>query len=158
MMIAFTSCEPIEKPQEENPNENTTPIEQELKFPEKLYGDWHCKPISLSSTEIYVTFTPENLFTLYQKIQQGGFKVFNGTYGLTETEDGASYILRGEYNDGTPWGADYIIESSDKDSLTMTAGETTETYTRVEGGIPEEVRNNAEIVIKSIYEDNLRFF
>lgn len=136
-----------------------TSCTKELKFPEKLYGDWFCHSTSLTSTDVYVyvTFNGDS-FVLYQKIGEGSYRVYQGTYTLT-ADAASGYILSGKYNDGTPWGAEYIVESTSNDIITLTAGEVTETYTRVSGGIPEDVRNSADAGVKSAEsnEEN-RFF
>ena len=120
-----------------------TSCEKELKFPEKLYGDWYCHSTSLTSTDVhvYVTFNADS-FVLYQKIGDGAYRVYSGTYTLTPGADGL-YILTGEYSDGTPWGAEYAVLSSSNDTMVLTVGDVTETYTRVTGGIPEDVKNSA---------------
>ena len=120
-----------------------TSCEKELEFPEKLYGDWYCHSTSLTSTDVhvYVTFNADS-FVLYQKIGDGAYRVYSGTYTLTPGADGL-YILTGEYSDGTPWGAEYAVLSSSNDTMVLTAGDVTETYTRVTGGIPEDVKNSA---------------
>ena len=134
--------------------------EKDLKFPEKLYGDWYCHSTSLTSTdvEVYVTFNGYS-FVLYQKIGEGGYRIYNGTYTLTPSTSGdGSYVLAGEYNDGTPWGSEYVVESSSNNVITLTAGGVTETYTRVKTGIPEEVRNSAGPAVKSAGAEEVRFF
>ena len=120
-----------------------TSCEKQLKFPEKLYGDWFCHSTSLTSTDVYVyvTFNADS-FILYQKIGDGAYRVYNGTYTLTPGADGL-YILTGEYSDGTPWGAEYAVLSSSNDTMVLTAGDVTETYTRVADGIPADVKNSA---------------
>lgn len=138
-----------------------TSCEKQIKFPEKLYGDWFCQSTSLAGTEVsvYVSFNGDS-FMLYQKIGEGAYRIYNGTYTLTTgtTADGISgYILSGEYYDGTPWGADYLVESSSNDVMTLTAGGVTETYTRVTGGIPEEVKSSA-VTVRSADTEEVRFF
>ena len=136
-----------------------TSCTKELKFPEKLYGDWFCHSTSLTSTDVYVyvTFNGDS-FVLYQKIGEGSYRVYQGTYTLTADAAGG-YILSGKYNDGTPWGAEYIVESTSNDIITLKAGEVTETYTRVSGGIPEDVRNSADAGVKSAgSNEEIRFF
>ena len=136
-----------------------TSCTKELKFPEKLYGDWFCHSTSLTSTDVYVyvTFNGDS-FVIYQKIGEGSYRVYQGTYTLTADATGG-YILSGKYNDGTPWGAEYIVESTSNDIITLTAGEVTETYTRVSGGIPEDVRNSADAGVKSAESnEEIRFF
>lgn len=126
-----------------------TSCEKELTMAEKLVGDWHCTSTS-TDAEIYVTFTPEKTFVLYQQIGEGAFRVYNGTYVLSAgTGEGAGYVLNGEYNDGTPWGTTYEFRSEDKNAFTLTAAGITETYTRVDGGIPEKVTASCETVVKS---------
>ena len=134
-----------------------TSCDKQLKFPEKIIGNWYCHSTALTSTdvEIYVTFNSDS-FVLYQKVGDGGYRIYNGTYTLTPSN--GSYILSGEYNDGTPWGSDYVVESSSNNVMTLTAGEVTETYTRVTTDMPENVKNNAVLVVKSEDTDDLRFF
>lgn len=134
-----------------------TSCEKEVTFPEKLYGDWHCTTaLNGGSVEvdIYVTFTSEGYFSLYQKIGQGGYKVFSGTYTLTAADGG--YILSGEYSDGTMWGATYTVTSTDMDTIMLTTGENTETYTRVTG-VPDEVLASASPATKSADTAQMRF-
>lgn len=135
-----------------------TSCEKELKFPEKLYGDWFCHSTSLTSTDVYVyvSFNGDS-FTLYQKIGEGAYRRYLGTYTLTpniSADGNSSYTLSGEYNDGTPWGAEYVVESNSNDVMTLTAGGVTETYTRVTGGIPEDVKNGAATVKSNVGADN----
>lgn len=134
--------------------------EKELKFPEKLYGDWYCHSTALTSTEVhvYVTFLSDS-FILYQKIGEGGYRIYDGTYTLTPSASGdGSYVLTGEYSDGTSWGSEYIVESSSNNVMTLTAGGVTETYTRVSTGIPNDVKNVASTAVKSIGSEEIRFF
>ena len=119
-----------------------TSCKKEMTLAKKMVGDWHCQATSVDA-EIYVTFTAEGTFALYQKIGEGAFRLYNGTYGL------AGSVLSGKYNDGTAWGASYEVASSDSDTLTLTAEGVTETYGRVTGGIPEEVLASCVTVVKS---------
>lgn len=130
-----------------------TACEKELKFPEKLYGEWHCTATSIDA-DIYVTFTADGYFSLYQKIGEGGYEIYTGKYDLNSSAEG--YILSGEYSDGTQWGTEYTVDSNDKDTMTLTAEGITETYTRV-NGIPEEVILKAERPTKSAGLQNIRF-
>ena len=131
-----------------------TSCEKELTLAEKLVGDWHCTATS-TDAEIYVTFTAEKTFTLWQQIGEGAFRVYNGTYDLsTETPQAhessvARTLLTGKYNDGTPWGTSYEVALQDAEVMTLTAEGVTETYDKVKGGIPEEVLRSAVTVVKS---------
>ena len=119
-----------------------TSCKKEMTLAEKIVGDWHCQATSVDA-EIYVTFTAEGTFALYQKIGEGAFRLYNGTYTLAGT------VLSGKYNDGSAWGASYEVTSSDSDTLTLTAEGVVETYGRVTGGIPEEVLAGCVTVVKS---------
>lgn len=120
--------------------------EEEKTMAEKLVGDWHCTSTAIDA-EIYATFNAENTFVLYQQIGEGAFRVYNGTYELKA--EGSQHTLAGTYNDGTPWGAEYVLNMSGADAMTLTAADITETYTRVPTGIPAEVTASAVVVVKS---------
>lgn len=120
--------------------------EEEKTMAEKLVGDWHCTSTAIDA-EIYATFNAENTFVLYQQIGEGAFRVYNGTYELKA--EGSQHTLVGAYNDGTPWGAEYVLNMSGADAMTLTAADITETYTRVPTGIPAEVTASAVVVVKS---------
>lgn len=126
-----------------------TSCEKELTLAEKLVGDWHCTATS-TDAEIYVTFTAEKTFTLWQQIGEGAFRVYNGTYVFTPQEGSdVQATLTGSYNDGTSWGAEYQVSGLDGEVMTLTAEGITETYDKVKGGIPEEVLKSAVTVVKS---------
>ena len=93
--------------------------------------------------EIYVTFTAEKTFNLYQQIGEGAYRLYNGTWSL----DGST--LSGKYNDGTSWATSYEVASADDNTFTLTAEGVSETYGRVSGGIPEEVLASCVTVVKS---------
>lgn len=128
--------------------------EQEKTIAEKLIGDWHCTSTAIDA-EIYVSFNAENTFVLYQQIGEGAFRVYNGTYELKA--EGSQHTLVGAYNDGTPWGAEYVLNMSGADAMTLTAADITETYTRVPVGIPAEVTSSAVVVVKSENIEELPF-
>ena len=134
-----------------------TSCEKEKTLAEKLMGDWHCTAVS-TEAEIYATFTAENTFVLYQQIGEGAFRVYNGTYELA-VQDGtdALAVLTGRYNDGTEWGASYKVTSLDDTSMTLAAEGVTETYTRIDGGIPEEVTASCVTVVKSESDEEAPF-
>jgi hypothetical protein len=119
-----------------------TSCKKELTLEEKIIGDWHCTAKSVKA-EIYVTFTTEKTFALYQQIGEGSYRVYNGTWSIDGT------TLRGQYNDGSSWATSYEVASTDDNTLSLTAEGITETYSRVSGGIPEEVLASCVTVVKS---------
>ena len=123
-----------------------TSCEKNKTVAEKLVGNWHCASVAIDA-EIYTTFNADKTFVLYQQIGEGAYRVYNGTYQLTEGE--TNYILTGEYNDGTPWGAEYALVMSEAAVMTLTASGITETYTKLSGNIPEKVLKSCVTVVKS---------
>lgn len=119
-----------------------TSCKKELTLEEKIVGDWHCTAVS-ADAEIYVTFTADKTFSLYQQIGEGAFRVYNGTWSIDGT------TLRGQYNDGSSWATSYEVASTDDNTLSLTAEGISETYSRVSGGIPEEVLASCVTVVKS---------
>lgn len=139
-----------------------TSCEKELTLADKLVGDWHCTATS-TDAEIYVRFTAEKTFTLWQQIGEGAFRVYNGTYDLnTETpmaheSSVARTLLTGKYNDGTPWGTSYEMDLQGTEVMTLTAEGVVETYNKIKGGIPKEVLESAVTVVKSGCTDSAPF-
>lgn len=126
-----------------------TSCTKELPLQDKMIGDWHCSAASLDA-EIYVTFTTDKTFALYQQIGEGAFRVYNGTWSLEET------MLNGQYNDGTPWATEYTV-TIDGDNMTLTAEGIAESYSRINEGIPEEVLKSCVTVVKSESADAVPF-
>lgn len=113
-----------------------------------IVGDWHCSAGAFKA-EIYVTFTAEKTFVLYQQIGEGAYRVFNGTYQLTNAEDGIGRILTGMYNDGNPWATEYKMVMSSDTAMTLTAEGVSESYEKLSDGIPAEVIASSVTVVKS---------
>ena len=133
-----------------------TSCEKLKSVEDKIVGDWHCSSTSIEA-EIYVTFSADKTFVLYQQITQGAFRVYNGTYQIGEGAEGTKDVLTGEYNDGTPWGAVYELEMADSKIMTLTAEGITETYEKLKEGIPSEVKGSSAIVVKSEGGDEVPF-
>lgn len=119
-----------------------TSCKKEMTLEEKFIGDWHCSATSVDA-EIYVSFSADKTFALYQQIGEGAFRVYNGTWSLEGNR------LGGQYNDGTRWGSEYDVTSADDNTLTLTAEGISETYRRVNGGIPEEVLKSCVTIVRS---------
>lgn len=132
------------------PEKPTEPEKPEMTLEEKLVGDWHCTATS-ADAEIYVTFTADKTFALYQLVGEGSYRLYNGTWSLDGT------TLSGKYNDGTEWGSAYEVTSDSDDSMKLTAGDVVEKYDRLSEGIPEEVTSNCVTVVKSSATDIVPF-
>ena len=113
-----------------------------MSLEEKLCGEWHSTSLSVSG-DVYLDFSDDKTFGMYQKIGSGAYRLYRGTWNL---ENG---LLTGKYNDGEGWSAAYNVEIKDR-NLTLTsnndAAEST-LYTRCE--IPAEVKDGCEVVVKS---------
>ena len=111
----------------------------------KLAGEWHYTAEENGVTEdIWVSFSEDGTFEMYQKIGEGPYWHSEGEYELS-----SSKILSGVYSDRYPWKYSYKISISEK-TLVMTAVEL-ETYvvTYDKAEIPVEVRQKSLPLTKS---------
>ncbi len=120
--------------------------EEELIITDKIAGEWHCSPSDIDA-DIYVSFTAEGTFELYQQITTGSFRLYRGTW----TFDEAAKTIAGKYNDGESWGSGYAVTmSEDTNSMTFKDSAANEyIYSRQE--IPAAIKENCVVVVKSPY-------
>lgn len=119
---------------------NDKPGKEETKASD-IAGAWELSDIvtkaSLGSVavSVYLDFAPDGKFTLYQKIGEGRYTKFAGTFAL---EKG---VLSGKYSDGKAWGP--YNASVDKTSLTLEkeGGKETDVYRKIDA-VPAEVTSN----------------
>ena len=107
-----------------------------------LIGEWHCTPEGIDA-EIYAAFDDSGSFDLYQKVGEGRYRYYTGTW----TCDGNT--LSGIYSDGVAWGSSYTVDFTDKNNMTFTAlngSEEVMAYTRE--SVPSEVKEGC-IEVKS---------
>lgn len=116
-------------------------------YPIDITGEWHlvsAGELPMESIDVYVSFG-DGTFDLYQKVGEGRYFLYDGTYTLTGN------VLSGLYSDGTSWGSDYDI-SLETDSLVLTANNGSgEVSTYVRKAIPDEVSGN--VAVKSSMEE-----
>ena len=84
-----------------------------------ISGQWELIDIQTKSAqigdaeiEIYIDFRKDNTFSLWQKLGQGRYEKFTGTWALGGT------VLTGKYSDKKDWGASYDV-SIDSGNLVM---------------------------------------
>lgn len=116
------------------------------EMPVDITGDWNLVNIQTKSAtlggqtvDVYILFSSDKSFTLYQMIGQGRYHKYSGTWSMT----GAT--LTGKYSDGKQWGSSYEVELSSSDSqmtLTSASGEV-DTYKKA--SIPSDVVENSLI-------------
>ena len=106
-------------------------------------GSWELSAVSTKvnvggeQVSVYLDFTAEGSFTLYQKIGAGRYSVFNGSY----TIDQDLKQISGSYSGNAAWGP-YMLECSETTLvLTPVNGSETDTYSHIDA-IPESVTGN----------------
>lgn len=82
----------------------------------RIVAEWHLTSVTgLSSVpEVYVDFVSDGSFELYQKIGDGRFRKYLGTYAVSGKK------LSGKYSDGEDWGSEYEV-SFEGDRMLMKA-------------------------------------
>lgn len=114
-----------------------------LTLEQKLCTEWHSTTLSLDA-DIYISFAENNTFELYQKIVEGAYRLYRGTWNLEED------ILTGKYNDGEDWAAAYQI-SIEGETLTMTSkNDAAEVSAYKKAEIPATVKETSETIVKSL--------
>ena len=128
--------------------ENETP---KVNLAEKIAGEWHCT-VEEYNAEVYVAFYADGQFDEYQRLGEGGYRHYAGTWTLEKD------ILSGIYADGSEWGSSYKVEF-DNGTMTLTAqNESAEALTYTKEAIPSEVKDSAIEPFTSRSEDDTRWF
>ena len=136
ILLAAVSCERIKGP----------------VVAEAIVADWHLLSVSgmSSAPDVYVSFAQDLSFELYQKIGEGRYRKYTGTYVVTES------LVSGTYSDGEKWGSDYEA-SFDGENLVLTAQNgSAEVCTYEKKALPDTDKAGAVLVTKS-EEDGPRF-
>lgn len=91
---------------------------------------------------VYINFDAKGTFAMYQKLGEGRFRKFSGTWSCSNG------ILNGTYSDGKNWGCPYKV-SRDGDTLVMVSfPDGKDSYTYSKCTIPEEVKKNSWLFLK----------
>lgn len=113
-----------------------------------ITGEWELSNIAAKTksvtighetVSVYVSFNSDNSFVLYQKLGEGFYRKFNGSWTLVEA------LLSGKYSDGNAWATDYQLSLSDDGNyLTMTPIKAdSEELVYKKTSIPEKVKNDS---------------
>ncbi len=131
MMLALASCS--------KDNGNGGGKEDGLN----ITGDWNITEISTKAAEfagvtvdIWISFKSDKNFAMYQKIGEGRYTLYNGTWNLSGDK------LTGKYSDGKNWAAEYAVLLEDEGKTLILTSPTGETDTFTKGTIPADVLNN----------------
>lgn len=87
----------------------------------EIYGSWSLTDIRYTkaaqigseTVEVELTFSKDGSFALSQKLGDGRFREYSGTWTL------ANGLLSGKYSDGSAWGTVYKVEIGER-TLSMT--------------------------------------
>lgn len=113
----------------------------------EIIGEWHLKEMSgtvaSSLPQVYVNFKQDKNFELYQKVGEGRFRKYTGTYAV----DGS--VLTGKYSDGADWGSAYAV-AFESEELVLTAQNGSEEVCRYEKkSLSQSDKDNSVVVTKS---------
>lgn len=105
-LVSFSSCKKEEKTLDVKGEWELTEVKMATKS--ALVG--------AETVTVYVKFSEDGTFAMYQMVGDGRFVAFSGSWKL------AGSALSGTYADGTSWASSYEV-SVDKSTLTMTTGD-----------------------------------
>jgi hypothetical protein len=144
LLLSVLSCkEPVDPQPGPEPGPNPPVAEKTLA--EKIAGEWHCV-VSDMDADIYLSFASDNKFELYQKVGEGAYRLYRGTWSLDEK----TAVLTGKYNDGEAWGSGYgVVLSEDGNTLTLDPSADGEDQTYRKESIPADVKDGCVVVVKS---------
>lgn len=147
MALMCLAC--CKKPTPVPPDPGTDPTPPVIKPTEtlasKIATEWHCEVTEIDA-DIYLCLKDAFTFELYQKIGEGSYRLYNGTWSLDEE----TAMMTGKYNDGIPWGSGYTVTlSEDGVSMTLAPSENGEDQVYRKTAIPSEVKDNAVVMVKS---------
>lgn len=117
----------------------------------KLVGEWHCAPEEYD-VDVYVAFSAEGTFDEYQRIGEGRYRHYAGTWKLNKE------TLSGVYSDGENWGSDYTVSFADDTMILTSNNESQEAMTYFKETIPADVKSSAIEPFASRGEESLRWF
>ena len=108
----------------------------------EVTGVWELSAIATKVTigtetvSVYLDFAAGGTFTLYQKIGDGRYMVFKGSWKLSEDDH-----LSGTYEDGKAWGPYEATVSGSTMTLVSAGGKEVDSYKKI-ASIPETVTSN----------------
>ena len=147
MALMCISCGDKPTPTPPGPGTDTEPpvIDPVETLASKIAAEWHCV-VSDIDADIYLKFGNSTDFELYQKIGEGAYRLYKGTWELNED----TAMLTGKYNDGTSWGSGYTVTvSEDGNSMTLTPSANAEDQVYRKESIPSEIKEKAVVIVRS---------
>lgn len=102
-----------------------------------LCGEWHSYTLPVDA-DIYAQFSSEGSFKLYQKIGEGPYLLYSGSWSMEGN------VISGKYEDGTDWAASYDVIFSDKFMTWTSRNDAAEESQYERSSIPDEVKENSQ--------------
>lgn len=105
-------------------------------------GAWELSNVSTKASvgsvtvSVYVDFSSDGTFSLYQKIGDGRYSAFSGKWLLSDDD-----ILSGTYEGGKSWGPYEASVSGSTLTLVSSGGSEVDTYRKI-ASIPDAVKEN----------------
>ena len=117
----------------------------------QIVGEWHYSGVEEGVQEdIWIAFSQDMTFELYQKVGEGRYRRYDGTYTVTGS------VVSGSYSDKKKWGSDYDA-SFDGEKLVLTAKNgSAEVCTYEKKALSDTDKADAILMTKSV-EDGPRF-
>ncbi len=134
ILLALAACGGKDNPEEGGKTNPSTKAD--------ITGIWELSSVATKvsvgsvNVNVYVEFASGGNFTLYQKIGDGRYTKFTGTYTLSS--DGK---LSGTYSDNSAWGPYDAVIGEGTLTLTSAGGKETDTYKKI-SSIPSSVTDN----------------
>lgn len=106
-------------------------------------GAWELSSVSTKvsvggeQVSVYLEFSSEGAFTLYQKIGNGRYARFNGNYAIDQEAE----ELSGSYSNGKAWGPYSCSCSGSSLTLSIVDGSEIDVYTKIDA-VPSSVAGN----------------
>jgi hypothetical protein len=115
---------------------------KETTVEEGICDQWHSTSLPTEG-EIYVSFTEDNKFELYQQIGDGRHRLYRGTYNFEND------ILTGKYNDGEDWAYSYQVVLAEDTMTLTTLDESAQVSVFQRTAIPAEIKEGSIVIVKS---------
>lgn len=83
----------------------------------RIVGEWHYAngQTGAAQIDVYLAFDANSTFAVYQKIGEGAYRRYTGTYTLEGN------ALTGVYSNGDPWASGYTVNIEADGSLCLTS-------------------------------------
>ena len=109
-----------------------------------ICGEWKSLATDTEAA-IYLAFSSNGTFELYQNLTGNGYEIFRGKWSLEGN------VLSGEYNDGEQWAYSYTFLHWDKFISLTTIGDESLVFEFVQSEIPSVIKETGRVIVKSAY-------